>query len=169
MNRIFILVALCWTVIFFCNEAWGEDIYTHTPDEEGEPTRSWRVFGAMTNHPDDSPMFVVDDIFLFQKDAGNSRNVKFKPVNMKNPGWRENGHPRTIVFTRYPSAEDTRYLCAVAVFQGVHHLIAISPMAEHKKQQIVIQYDHAMSANPEQCENVTLPSHGGLAHAHAVR
>ena len=171
MNKFSILIALCTVILLSCNQVRGQDPdpYTQIPDADTEQARSWRVFGAMTKRPGDSPLFVVDDIFNLARDAGNSGNVLFKPVNMNNPGWRENGNPRTIVFRRYPASDTVQYLCAVEAFQGDHHLIAISAMAEQPEDQIVIQYMHAENANPNQCTNLTLASHGGLAHAHAVR
>jgi hypothetical protein len=169
MNRIIVLIALCALTLFNWKDVAG-DSFTDTPTQEDEPERSWQVFGALTKHPDDSPLFVIDDIFHLQHEAGNGRSVAFKPFNMKNPGWNQYGSSKPLVFLRYPwPSPTTQYLCKVATFQGDSHLIVISRMAGHEETQIVIQYDHATKNSQGQCDNVTLPSHGGLAHAHAVR
>ena len=184
MNRISLLITICVLTLFSWSDVIG-DSYTDTPAQEGAPERSWRVFGALTNHPDDSPLFIVDDIFHLQQKEGNTeadkRTVKFKTPKMKNGSWKKgDGSKRTLHFKRYPDADSTEYLCKIAKFKSETHIIVISRMAEQNPPQIAIQYDHVPdnyrgnhqdeeNENEPLCEEVTLQSHGGLAHAHAVR
>jgi hypothetical protein len=192
MNKLIGLVVICALSAIFCIETNGQTAPDHFTKEvpTDTATRTWLVFGAMTSHPDDSPLFVVDDIFHLQE--GNGRSVRFKPVKMKNSEWKsasqndddvEGGKQNqgAIVLFRYPrcSANNncpvTEYLCGRVKVGGEKHLLVISKMAhqngnEADQDRITIEYEHAPNGNPNRlCENVVLPSHGGLAHAHATR
>ena len=190
MNKFIVLSALCVIMALSYGETKGHeppgaDHFTVPETDIDElPIRTWRVYGAMASHPDDAPLFVVDDIFYLQQ--GNENSVLFKPLKMKHSHWNsayqesddieENLMGQNALVLRRFSKEDRReYLCGRVKIANEKHLIVISKMTEDSENEtnqdrITIEYEHN-SNNPwhEQCENVVLPSHGGLAHAHATR
>ena len=91
---------------------------------------------------------------------------------MKNSEWKKyksNG----LDFEIY-SPSGIEYYCATNLqlnhdSSDSRHAIVISPLAGHNGDYIAIQFRDLPSDVPEDfCDNVTLPSHGGLAHAHRV-
>lgn len=173
MNKVFVLVA-CFVIFGLVEPAFGERI-VKTSDEN---STSWRIYGSILKHPDATGIFTYNDIFVLkvhQRDNGKAF-IKFKPVEMKNREWKQfrtNGLDFEI-YPQDPDDDDTEYYCAIQEFKHEsgksNHMIVISPLAGHNGEYIAIQFSDLTSrADADVCENVSLPSHGGLAHAHVVR
>lgn len=169
MNKVISLVFVFTVALFAVNDLYGKDVYT-----EGDPlSKGWQVFGAMSTHPNDPLLLLVGDTFALKKPSDNANVVLFKPINLRNSEWKSavdsNG---TITFHKFEKnrpdgSGPVNYLCNKGVgLGGLKHLIVISPQVSHP-DQIAIQWMH--NENDKKCDDIVLPSHGGLAHAHAVR
>ena len=164
------VLGLCLFALSLAGTAFGDRI----AKKSDENSTVWRVYGSLLKHPDDVYLFTYNDIFVLQlKELPNDKVIiKFKPVEMKNPEWKKfktNG----LDFNIYEQGE-IEYYCATQEFKhekkGSNHMIVISPLSGHEGENIAIQFtDLTGEVSDDICENVTLPSHGGLAHAHAVR
>ena len=161
MNRLCVLI-IPMALFAVCNSAIGDN--HHEAFTKGDLSyKVWQVDWSNSEH------FEKNDIFtLTLRDDGK---VKLKAgPKMKNRDWRDYDFESLV-------KGQTPYLCGKVSLKHKDtehpghpwqdHRVVISQENSGDTENILIQSD--VWTDGTNCNNVTLPSHGGLAHAHVFR
>ena len=161
MNKVFVFI-ISFALFAACHSAKADN--HHKRFTEGDPSyKVWQIDWSNSDH------FKKNDIFtLTQRDDGKVK-LKAGPT-MKNRDWRDYDFEALM-------KGQTPYLCGKVSLKhkgSDEHghpwqdpRIVISQENSSDSDNILIQADEWIEGT--NCNNVSIPSHGGLAHAHVFR